>query len=286
MTQANDDAAAAGHPPAGGPVRAPVPPQPGGAPGYPQQPQYGQPGQPQPGQPSYGQAQPGQPSYGQAQPGQAQPGQPQYGQPSYGQPQYGSAPGYPPYYGPPPPHGWRPPPMPLSPDGRPLADFGTRLLAHLIDGAILTGIAMIVFVPVLAFFMINTMPDLTDSTQTYPNGPEPGAVFGEFFVTFLLLELGLIVFLLAVYYVYYVEMMFRSGQTIGKKLMKIRVIPLEPAATMTRAMAAKRYLVEFPGGIVVPFFTYLDGLWQLWDKPYQQTLHDKFAKTVVIKVAP
>ena len=39
-------------------------------------------------------------------------------------------------------------------------------------------------------------------------------------------------------------------------------------------------------GGLIPFFSYVDGLWQLWDKPYLQTLHDKFAQTVVVKVAP
>ena len=37
-------------------------------------------------------------------------------------------------------------------------------------------------------------------------------------------------------------------------------------------------------GAVVPFLSWLDGLWQLWDKPYQQCLHDKVAQTVVVKV--
>jgi hypothetical protein len=46
-----------------------------------------------------------------------------------------------------------------------------------------------------------------------------------------------------------------------------------------------RYLIEFVAATFVPFLPYLDGLWQLWDKPYQQTLHDKAAKTVVIKVS-
>jgi uncharacterized RDD family membrane protein YckC len=87
------------------------------------------------------------------------------------------------------------------------------------------------------------------------------------------------------YYVYYVEMMYRSGQTVGKKVMKVRVVPIDPHGTLTRTMAAKRYVVEFIGGIVIPFFSYLDGLWQLWDKPYQQTLHDKYAQTVVVKVS-
>ena len=80
-------------------------------------------------------------------------------------------------------------------------------------------------------------------------------------------------------------MMHRSGQTLGKRIMKIRVVPLDPAGSLTRGMAAKRYLVQFPAGMFVPFFSYLDGLWQLWDKPYQQSLHDKFARTVVVKVS-
>jgi uncharacterized RDD family membrane protein YckC len=106
----------------------------------------------------------------------------------------------------------------------------------------------------------------------------------EFLLPLLLLEAGVFLLMLVLYYVYDVEMMFRSGQTFGKKLMKIKVVPLDPAATLTRAAAAKRYGVEFVAGMFVPFFSYVDGFWQLWDKPYQQTLHDKAAGTIVIKV--
>jgi uncharacterized RDD family membrane protein YckC len=198
---------------------------------------------------------------------------------------YGPQPGQP-QFGPPQQYRWRPPPVPAAPDGRPLADFGTRLLAHLIDTAILTGVAVVLFLPVIFVFVFRLLPDLTDAAA----GTEPTVtandVVTEFFVPLLLIEFGLFVVLLAGYYVYFVEMMYRSGQTVGKKLMKIRVVPLAPGATLTRGMAAKRYLVEFPAGMFVPFFSYVDGLWQLWDKPYQQTLHDKAAKTVVIKVAP
>ncbi len=210
------------------------------------------------------------------------------GPPAYTHPiPYGPAPGGPPYYGPPAaPYGWRPQPVPVSPDGRPLADFGTRLLAHLIDGAILSGIALVIFVPVTVVVFFRLMPDFAGTTGGYDPSVTPENVFGDFFVPFLLLEVGFLVVLLAGYYVYFVEMMYRSGQTLGKKLMKVRVIPFEPGATLTRGMAAKRWLVEFPAGMLVPFFGYLDGFWQLWDKPYQQTLHDKAAKTVVVKVAP
>ena len=36
--------------------------------------------------------------------------------------------------------------------------------------------------------------------------------------------------------------------------------------------------------LYVPFFSWIDGLWQLWDQPYRQCLHDKWAGTVVVKV--
>lgn len=248
MTQANDDSVrAVGHPPAGGPVHAPVPPHAGG------------------------------PPYGGPPPG-PQPG---------GPPPYSGPPPHHGYYGPQQqPYGWRPPPVPVAPDGRPLADFGTRLLAYLIDSAILVGISMVIAVPTVMVLGFSLMPDLPDAQQTYGTGTTVRFDFLEFLLPILLIELGLLVLMLAGYYVYYVEMMFRTGQTVGKRLMKIQVVPIEPGATLTRGMAAMRYSIQFIAGILVPFFSYADGLWQLWDKPYQQTLHDKGAKTVVVKVAP
>lgn len=233
MTQPDDAAAVAG-PPTGEPVRAPVPPQPGG------------------------------PAYPQVTP-------------------YGPAPVRPPYYGPPQPYGWRPPPVPVAPDGRPLADFGTRLLAYMIDGAILTGIALVLFVPVFFLVLWRLIPD---PATGYDPAVTPEDMVVDVVLPLLLVELGLVLVLLVGYYVYFVEMMYRSGQTVGKKLMKIRVIAVQPGVPLTRGMAAKRYLIQFVAGMIVPFFSYVDGFWQLWDKPFQQTLHDKVAQTVVVKVAP
>jgi uncharacterized RDD family membrane protein YckC len=174
------------------------------------------------------------------------------------------------------------PPPALSPGGQPLADFGTRLLAILIDTTILTGVAMVITTPVIAFFVFSWLDDLMAAEPGF--GPQPD-VLGDVVGPMLLLEAGLLLVLLVAYYVYYVEMMHRSGQTVGKKAMKLRVVPLDPTRRLTRGMAAKRYLVENVAGTIVPFLIYLDGLWQLWDKPYQQTLHDKFAQTVVVKVS-
>jgi uncharacterized RDD family membrane protein YckC len=158
----------------------------------------------------------------------------------------------------------------------PLADFGTRVLAYLIDIALLSAVTTVIAIPVFAVFLFRVMPD-------QPDVADP---FADIIGPMLLLEAGLVAFILLLYYVYAVEYMHRSGQTIGKRLMKIRVVPLDPARRLTRGMAAKRYLVEYGVGVIVPFFHYLDGLWLLWDKPYQQTLHDKAARTVVVKVSP
>ncbi|GAA2551143.1 hypothetical protein GCM10010435_21650 [Winogradskya consettensis] len=270
MTAAQDDAPDAGRP-GTGPVGAPAPP--GALP---------------PPQPGYGPPQPT--GHVPPQPGGYGPPQPGYGPPAgYGPPPSGYGPPPPGGYWPPPPgsgpHGYRPMPVPLSPDGRPLADFGTRLLAYMIDSALLSAVATVLFLPIYIWLITSTFDNMATTYSDPYATPDPSAFIDDLFVPFLLLELGLVLFVLIAYYVYYVEMMYRGGQTFGKKWLKLQVVPLEPGAKLTRGRAAKRYLVEFVGGLV-PFFSFVDGLWQLSDKPYQQTLHDKAAGTVVIKVAP
>ena len=183
-----------------------------------------------------------------------------------------------------PAYGYRPaPPVPVAPDGRPLADFASRLLAFMIDSALFAALFMLLFYPAVLVLLLREWP---------PTFPQPGQAVEPvvplvFVGRILLLEAVLIAVMLVLYYLYYVEMMLRrGGQTLGKKALKIRVVPLEPGARLTRAMVARRYLVEFLGGTIVPFFGLVDGLWQLRDEPYQQTLHDRFAKTVVVKVSP
>ena len=159
----------------------------------------------------------------------------------------------------------------------PLADFGQRLVARLIDGAILGGIASVVVIPLYVYVLFLVIdPSVTVNREIVDPGPDIlWPLLG--FVAFVL------VFSLVLNYVYEVEMMFRSGQTVGKRIMKIRVIPVDPAQTLTRGDAARRFLVQL-GASFVPGLSLVDGLYQLWDKPYQQCLHDKFAKTLVIKL--
>jgi uncharacterized RDD family membrane protein YckC len=175
-----------------------------------------------------------------------------------------------------------PPPPALSPAGQPLAGFGDRLVAYLIDTAIFIGLSLVLALPVFGLFFFLFLPDLTEGVN--PDGTVDPAPW-PFIAALLVAEAVFFLLLLAFYYLYYVEYQLRSeGQTVGKKVMKVRVVPLAPSGTLSRGMLAKRFLVQGVAGSLIPFFSYLDGFWQLWDKPYQQCLHDKFAQTVVVKV--
>ncbi|WP_089018684.1 RDD family protein [Micromonospora coriariae] len=199
----------------------------------------------------------------------------------------------PPQYAPP---GWAPPgyagpprPLPptLSPGGQPLASFGDRLLAWLIDTVLASAVSLVLFMPV---FVVLCLRMITEMNRTNPDGtlvePDPGTLFVTFFIPILLLELALLVLMLGLYWLYHVEYLKRGGQTVGKKVMKLRVVPLDPTRALDRRMAGRRWLVQYLAASLVPGISYLDGFWQLWDKPWQQCLHDKFAETVVVKVAP
>jgi uncharacterized RDD family membrane protein YckC len=80
------------------------------------------------------------------------------------------------------------------------------------------------------------------------------------------------------------------GQTFGKRLLGIQVRDAAPPRTRSRGTigverAGLRYVVV---GLfrIIPFFmlfTILDGLWPLWDRN-RQALHDKIAGSVVVRV--
>ncbi len=72
-------------------------------------------------------------------------------------------------------------------------------------------------------------------------------------------------------------MLRRDGQTIGKKVMKLRVVRLSDNRPPTAGQAALRTLIYF-----VLSGVYVDVLWCLWDKPWQQCLHDKAVTTIVV----
>jgi uncharacterized RDD family membrane protein YckC len=179
------------------------------------------------------------------------------------------------------------PPKPTAPDGQPLAEFSDRLLAYLVDVAVLFVASLILMVPAFvgAFFVIsNAFSKIQyDADGNAINEPSLAAVALPLFAIYG----GVLILATLFNYLYEVEhALRRQGTTWGKRVMKIKIVPLAGStAPLTRAMLVKRWLVFYIVAGFVPFFSWIDGLWQLWDQPYKQCLHDKWADTVVVKVA-
>jgi uncharacterized RDD family membrane protein YckC len=167
-----------------------------------------------------------------------------------------------------PPHGGGDPYGPGGPYGGdplagmpPLADSGRRTVARIID-MILVGI--VVWLLTLAFGVHEYT--LNADKMEYSRG------FGQAVIA-------------AVLYVGYDTVMIsRSGQTLGKKLFKLRVANLDNGSTPSVQTTLVRSLVLW-----IPFafccaciWTAIAGGWSFFDKPYKQGLHDKAAKTVVV----
>ena len=194
----------------------------------------------------------------------------------------------------PPPPGWRPvqpppayrPPVPpaLAPNGQPLASFADRLGAYLLDRLIISAVVMVPgFVLAFALLVPAFLDDVRAREQAANAGEAPpdgfpGTLFGRYLI--VLASIALLQFVVS--YLYDVTYQARRGQTIGKRVLRIRAQALD-GTPMTRGTATLRWLVTL-GNLVVPGFSYLDGLWQLWDRPLQQCLHDKAAQTVVVKL--
>ena len=91
--------------------------------------------------------------------------------------------------------------------------------------------------------------------------------------------------LAAVLYIAYDTVMIsRSGQTLGKKWLGMRVANLDNGSTPSTQTTLIRSAVLW-----IPFafccaciWTAIAGGWSYFDKPYKQGLHDKAAKTVVV----
>ncbi|MBL3666755.1 RDD family protein [Streptomyces sp. M2CJ-2] len=143
----------------------------------------------------------------------------------------------------------------------PLADSGRRTLARIID-MILVGIVV----------WLLTWP--FGVSEYNVNGDQINA--GKSFVQSLVVAV--------LYIAYDTFMTARTGQTLGKRWLKLRVADLSDGATPSTQTSLIRAAVLW-----LPFafccacvWTVIAGGWSFFDRPYKQGLHDKAAKTVVV----
>ncbi|WP_395106876.1 RDD family protein [Actinomadura sp. SCN-SB] len=84
---------------------------------------------------------------------------------------------------------------------------------------------------------------------------------------------------------YYWLMTARWGQTLGKMALSIRVVREQDGGAIGYGTSAWRYGVQILLAIPCGIGTLLDVLWLFFDRR-KQMLHDKAARTLVVKVEP
>jgi uncharacterized RDD family membrane protein YckC len=192
-----------------------------------------------------------------------------------GGPQAPAGPQAPGYGGPVPPGGWQQPMQPATPGwaGRPLASWGARLGAYVID-------AIIVLIPVVVLFFVIAAGAV--------------GVSGDDDVSWLAALGWLVLWVLAsavVVLLYAPSLMARqgrgNGQTWGKQMLGIRVVrnsgePMTFWPAALREVGLKWIAVSVASAIipVIPWF--LDYFWPLWDDE-NRALHDMAASTHVVR---
>ncbi|MFE3200766.1 RDD family protein [Embleya sp. NPDC055664] len=91
-----------------------------------------------------------------------------------------------------------------------------------------------------------------------------------------------------VYFVYEGFQLDRFGRTLGKRVLGIRVVRVADGGPIAGSIAWTRAAV-YTLPVIVPclgtLFWLVNVLWQLWDQPWHQCLHDKAAHTTVIRGA-
>jgi uncharacterized RDD family membrane protein YckC len=176
--------------------------------------------------------------------------------------------GAPPYTGQQPPGGWQapPPPVPSAWAGAPLAGWGSRVGATLLDGLIL-------LVPVAVLIGV---------AIAIAQGSNAGAV--------VTIVIGFLAYAFAI--LFYAPLLMkrpggRNGQTFGKQIVGIRVLrdngeAFTLGSALVREFVVKNLLFGFVGGFFLSIPTLVDWLWPLWDDE-NRALHDMVIQTHVLR---
>jgi uncharacterized RDD family membrane protein YckC len=163
-----------------------------------------------------------------------------------------------------------------------LASITTRILAKIID--------LLLWLPAAAipsFFLkpdqFNQLSDIQQKMQSADTSTQAVQLQQELFTlipieawqtmfVYIIIMLGIQAFMLA-----------KSGQSIGKKLTKIKIVDAENGekVSLMRVFTLRSFIFIILNMLFMPLITIIDHVFALSEK--RQTLHDKLAKTKVIK---
>lgn len=166
--------------------------------------------------------------------------------------------------------------------GQPLAPVSARFMARFVDILAVTGLNVVAngwFIYHWWQEVLATLP----ATQRYLAGqldelPPPTDRATN-------LQYAILVIGIALWFAYEVPALASTGQTFGKRLFEIKVIRYDGESPGFRASFSRWSFLALPN-LLAPCLVPLqvtDSLWCTWDRPLQQCLHDKWARTVVVQ---
>jgi uncharacterized RDD family membrane protein YckC len=172
-------------------------------------------------------------------------------------------------------------PAPTTPDGVPLASWGRRALARIIDGLVVSLLSLAVTFPTVADVVSTVWDDTERAARTgesaTPLLTDPSMLEHLAVVTFAQLLVGL---------VYEVVFLLWRAATPAKLALGLRVRRWDAGQRLTPTVVVRRWLA-YQGAQAVPYvgtpYVIIDLLWPVRDAR-RQALHDKFAKTCVVNV--
>lgn len=197
---------------------------------------------------------------------------------------------------------------PTTPDGEPLAGWWWRVLAYLIDGTIIGFLSGIASIPALIQVQRDLLPVIERLGEEIERNPEEPPDLGAFYVDYFdalqshwvaLVVPGAVLGLL-----YWVVFLRWKGATPGKLMLGLKVRLRDRSGRLPWWSIAARLFLPFvlPGVVygaalatgsisalvgayaVAMLIALLDPLWAVWD-PKRQALHDKLARTNVVKTS-
>lgn len=179
---------------------------------------------------------------------------------------------------------------PPEPHGYPLATPGARLLARLVDIGLVSLLNLVVNGWFAYQFWQEVAPVFSEVWRRAQVGdtsteglPTAGEQAGN-------LLLAMVFIAAALWFAYEVPAVANTGQTVGKRLLRIKVVRLESPDALSFGRSFRRWnTMGFP---VLLWWCFgvgfllqaLDAMFVLIDRPLHQALHDKSAHTAVVAV--
>lgn len=180
--------------------------------------------------------------------------------------------------------------LPTRPHGYPPAALGSRFLARLVDVAIVFALNVAVNGWFVYQYWTEVSPVLAEAWRRSLAGqdvselPEVGDQAGY-------LQIVIVFLAAALWFAYEVPAVANTGQTPGKRLLGIKVVPLEKEQPLSFGRSVRRWN---PMGLPVLLWwcfgigfllQLLDSGYTLFDRPLRQALHDKSAHTAVVSIS-